>query len=93
MLLSFEDGGLFKKVESEKEEEFESYMPDYDNIPFDYKRVTEFEIKPSDELIELSHNPEINIKYGKFSIDGEAYPLDHYKAKVLNKVFSVFSLP
>ena len=93
MMLKYDDGSFFKKIESEEgDDQFEQYIANNENTPFEHKRVTEYEIIPDQEFIELCRNPENNIKYGKFSIDGEEYPIDHYKGKVLNKVFDVYSL-
>ena len=94
LLLGVEGGTLFKKVEPEntleiEDDQAELYTPNYDSVPFEYSRLTSFEIRPSDELLELSNQ---GVKYGQFSIDGEAYPIDVYSAHVINKVLNVYSL-
>ena len=67
------------------------YTPNSEKIAFDYKRVTEYEIIPDQEFLDQCRDPDNNINYGKFSIDGEEYPVDRYKGKVLSKVFNVYS--
>ena len=89
---NYDDGSLFKKIEAEDNDDLlKQYVPSNGSIPFDYKRVMEYEIIPDQEFLDLCRDPENDIKYGKFSIDGEEYPPDHYKGKVLNKVFDVYS--
>ena len=77
-LLAMEDGPLFKKIESEDQDVEPIYEEDHENFYYDLYKGKEFSIEPDDELIQRVRDPNNNIHYGRFSIDGEPYPIDKY---------------
>ena len=77
-LITIEDSPFFKKLESNSPHGRPSYEEDHENYHFDLYKGKEFSIEPDDELIERVRNPNNDIHYGKFSIDGEPYPIDKY---------------
>ena len=80
-LLTMEESPLFKKIEPNDPDELPTYEEDHENYHFDLYKGKEFSIEPADELIERVKNPNNRIHYGRFSIDGEPYPIDKYSCR------------
>ena len=89
LLLEIENNPFFRKNEEESDETNIVYEPASFNL-FDYYKGSEFRIEPDADFIKRTQDPEENIKYGKYSIDGEGYSVDNLSCKVLPKVIEIF---